>query len=225
MDSLIRQNYIQILSPKADFTMIDTSAICPPLETKFTSHASDYDSLYWDFGDGNTSTLPNTNNFFNTYGRYTVRQIAIGNGGCRDTAIGHVNIYNPFTDLVFNYNPIEECNQITVNFNVVPPPNTKYYLVFGDGAADSSQANLVTHTYRFPNFYRPFVRLIDSLNCEVPVGSRPTIMVKGVIPAFNTDTREFCDTGSVNLSDFSIGNDNCNASSLGFWRWITQCVQ
>lgn len=213
-DSLIRQNYIQILSPKADFTMIDTSAICPPLETKFTSHASDYDSLYWDFGDGNTSTLPNTNNFFNTYGRYTVRQIAVGNGGCRDTAIGTVNIYNPFTDLVFNYNPIEECNQITVNFNVVPPPNTKYYLVFGDGAADSSQANLVTHTYRFPNFYRPFVRLIDSLNCEVPVGSRPTIMVKGVIPAFNTDTREFCDTGSVNLSDFSIGND-----SVTLRRW------
>ncbi len=207
-DSLIREKYIRILSPKAAFSMIDTSAICPPLETKFTSLAADYDSLYWEFGDGNTSNLPNTNNFFNTYGRYTVRLHAIGYGGCRDTAIGTVNIYNPFTDLVFNYNPIEECNQITVNFNVVPPPNTKYYLVFNDGNADSSQAHQISHTYRFPNFYRPFVRLIDSLNCEVAVGSRPTIMVKGVIPAFNTDVREFCDNGDVKLSDFSIGNDS-----------------
>lgn len=215
-DSLIRENYIRILSPKADFTMLDTSAICPPLETKFTSHAADFDSLYWDFGDGNTSTLINTNNFFNTYGSYTVRQIAIGNGGCRDTAIGTVNIYNPYTDLVFNYSPTEECNQITVNFNVVPPPNTKYFLIFSDGTADSSQANQVTHTYRLPNTYRPFVRLIDSLNCEVPVGNRPTIMVKGVIPAFNTDKREFCDTGSVNLSDFSIGNDSVTVRRWDF---------
>jgi PKD repeat protein len=39
-------------------------------------------------------------------------------------------------------------------------------------------------------------------------------MVKGVIPAFNTDKREFCDTGSVRLSDFSIGND-----SVTLRRW------
>lgn len=215
-DSLIRENYIRIVTPKADFTMLDTSAICPPLETKFTSNASDFDSLYWDFGDGNTSTLINTNNFFNTYGRYTVRQIAIGNGGCRDTALGIVNIYNPNRDLIFDYNPLEECNQITVNFNIVPPPNTKYYLFFEDGTADSSQANLVTHTYRFPNFYRPFIRITDSLNCEVAVGGRPTIMVKGVIPAFNTDKREFCDTGFVNLSDFSIGNDSVTVRRWDF---------
>lgn len=206
-DSLIRTNYIRILSPKVNFTMMDTSAICPPLETKFTSLAADYDSLYWEFGDGNSSNLPNTNNFYNTYGNYTVQLHAIGVGGCRATATGTVNIYNPYNDLVFNYNPIEECNEITVNFNVVPPPNTKYYLVFNDGAADSSQAHNITHTYKLPNFYRPFIRLIDSLNCEVPVGNRPVIMVKGVIPAFNTDKREFCDNGVVNLSDFSIGND------------------
>jgi gliding motility-associated-like protein len=207
-DSLIRSDYIRILSPKADFSMIDTSAICPPLETKFTSLAADYDSLYWEFGDGNTSTLPNTNNFYNSYGSYSVRLHTIGYGGCRDTAFGRVNIYNPYTRTAFDYNPIEECNQITVNFNVVPPPSTKYYLVFNDGAIDSSQQNQVSHTYKFPNFYRPFLRIIDSLNCEITLGNRPIIMVKGVIPAFNTDTREFCDNGDVNLSDFSIGNDS-----------------
>src|SRR5690606_6843804 len=67
-DSLIRENYIRIVSPVAEFTMLDSSAICPPLETKFTSLARNYDSLYWDFGDGNTSTLANTNYFYNTYG-------------------------------------------------------------------------------------------------------------------------------------------------------------
>lgn len=206
-DSLVREEYIHIISPKAAFTMIDTAAICPPLETKFTSLASDYDSLYWDFGDGNTSTLPNTNNFFNTYGKYTVTLNAIGPGGCLVTATGEVNIYNPFTDLVYNYSPTEDCNEITVNFNVVPPPNTKYYLVFNDNTIDSSQQHNVTHTYRVPNTYRPFVRLVDSLNCEVPVGKSQPIMVKGVIPAFNTDQREFCDNGTVKLTDFSIGND------------------
>lgn len=208
VDTLIRTDLVQILSPIASFTMEDTSAICPPLETRFQSFARNYDSLYWDFGDGNTSNLENTNNFYNTFGSYTPRLIAIGPGGCRDTASGTVRIYNTSSDLVFNYDPTENCNRITVNFNVIPPPDTKYYLIFDDGSVDSSQANNISHTYGFPNFYRPLLRLVDSLNCEVLVGNRPTIMVKGIIPAFNTDVTEFCDTATINVSDFSIGNDN-----------------
>ncbi len=215
-DSLIRENYIRIVSPVAEFTMLDSSAICPPLETKFTSLARNYDSLYWDFGDGNTSTLANTNYFYNTYGTYRVRLHAIGIGGCRDTAESEVNIFNPYTRTVFEYNPTENCNNITVDFHVVPPPNTKYYLVFNDGAVDSSQANNLSHTYNFPNFYRPFLRIQDSLNCEVTLGNRPVIMVKGVIPAFNTDVREFCDNGRINLTDFSIGNDSVTVRRWDF---------
>lgn len=215
-DSLIRTNYIRIMAPVAEFSLLDSSAICPPLETRFISGARNYESLYWEFGDGNTSTLPNTNYFYNTYGKYTVRLHTIGYGGCRDTATAEVNVYNPFSALFFEYSPNEECNEIKVNFTVVPPPNTKFYLVFDDGAVDSSQATNITHLYNRPNVYRPWVKLVDSLECEVAIGNRPVIRVKGVLPLFDMSQRRFCDTGTVAMKDFSIGNDPVSTRSWDF---------
>ncbi|HLG38818.1 MAG TPA: PKD domain-containing protein, partial [Chitinophagaceae bacterium] len=57
-DSVSKINYIEIRSPKAAFDIRDTTTICPPLRTSFTFLGSDYQSFYWDFGDGGLSTLP-----------------------------------------------------------------------------------------------------------------------------------------------------------------------
>jgi hypothetical protein len=41
-------------SPKAAFTLNDTSSICPPLLSRFTFQGQDYKTVLWSFGDGNT---------------------------------------------------------------------------------------------------------------------------------------------------------------------------
>src|SRR5205085_2933492 len=69
-DSLTRNNYITIKKPKPLFDVRDSVSICPPLETKFFVKGTDYQSYFWDFGDGGTGTLPNPTHFYNAYGSY-----------------------------------------------------------------------------------------------------------------------------------------------------------
>ncbi|WP_305856915.1 PKD domain-containing protein [Flavihumibacter rivuli] len=206
-DSLVKPNYIKIVSPKPSFLAIDTASICPPLETKFQSLATDYDSLYWRFGDGNTSTLPNTSNFYGSFGRYTATLYTKGFGGCLDSATAVVNIYNPNTSVSFTYGPLDGCNNLNVNFNLTAPPNTKFYVLFGDGSVDSSQNTSFSHFYRTPNFYRPSLILVDSLDCRAGYSTNVEIKVRGVLPVFGLDKRQFCDSSTVFFTDYSIGND------------------
>lgn len=206
-DSLTKLQYVKIVAPKPLFTLVDSSSICPPLETKFISLASDYDSLYWDFGDGNSSNLPSTSNFYNAYGSFTAKLYTRGYGGCLDSSSAVINVYNPATTTSFTYGPVEACNEITVTFNVNPPPGTKFKIFFGDGAADSTLNTTVTHTYNRPNFYSPSIFLQDSLDCQSVVGGSQKVLVKGVYPLFGMDKNKFCDTGLVTMKDFSIGND------------------
>lgn len=215
IDSLIRNNYIRIVGPKPIFSVIDTSSICPPLETKFFSNARDYDSLYWNFGDGNTSTLPITSNFYNTYGAYTAKLIVRGFGGCTDSASVNVNIYNPVTGSVFTYGPLEKCNTLDATFNVTPPPFTKFTLVFGDGLSDTTQNSTILHTYTKPGVYFPSLILTDSLDCQVSVGGSDKITVNGILPLFGMDKKAFCDTGSVKFTDFSL--DGADSITTRTW--------
>jgi gliding motility-associated-like protein len=216
IDSVVRTAYVRIVGPKPAFSFRDSTTICPPLETKFVAEAKDYESLYWDFGDGNTSTLASTSNFYNTYGSYTAKLFVRGYGGCLDSATAQVNIYNPITSLVFNYGPLVECNQLDVTFNIVPPPGTRFKINFGDGKMDSTGAATIVHTYNRPNFYTPSVILYDSLDCIVTVGGKNRILVKGVYPLFDMSKDKFCDTGLVRITDFSIGNDRITSRNWTF---------
>ncbi|ULQ50660.1 PKD domain-containing protein [Flavihumibacter fluvii] len=208
IDSLIRQNYIRVVAPKSRFDLFDSASICPPLETKFYSASLDYDSLYWNFGDGNTSTLPTTTNFYNTYGSYTAKLFVRGYGGCLDSSAAVINLYDPYQYLNFSFGPKEACNEITTTFNLTPIPGTKFKMVFGDGTEDTTQTTPITHTYDRPNTYTPYVVISDSLDCLVSVGNSQKVLVKGVYPLFDMDKDQFCDTGSVQMTDFSLGNDS-----------------
>ncbi|KIC95541.1 T9SS C-terminal target domain-containing protein [Flavihumibacter solisilvae] len=202
-DSLIRQNYIRIVAPKPIFSVSDSTTICPPLETKFTSQSLDYETLLWTFGDGNTSTLGNTSNFYDTFGTYTATLTVFGYGGCSRSASTTVNVYDP-KSVVLEYGPLESCNELEVTFNVTPPPNTWFHLVFGDGSIDSSGNRTVTHLYNRPNIYAPSVILFDSLQCRAGVSGANRITINGILPILDISADKFCDTGRVDLQDYSL---------------------
>lgn len=206
-DSMTRQNFISVKSPKPGFETGDTLTLCPPFETIFLNTGTDYESIYWDMGDGSNILLGDTvRHFYNDYGTYTASQILVGFGGCRDTATRTIQVINP-TNVKMDYNPLTACNRLTVDFNLQPPPGTKFNLVFGDGKLDSSQNTTLSHHYGSPAIYNPVMVITDPIGCIVNVGGPSPIRVIGAIPLFGVDNIEFCDTGTVYFTNYTIGND------------------
>lgn len=201
-DSTIKQNHVTVKKPVPSFTVQDTSSICTLLQTSFNIQGSDYESFYWDFGDGSTSTLPDPTHFYNNYGSYIAKLVVIGYGGCLDSTSDTINVYNPYALSDITYNPLTNCNSITVDFGVTTPPSTRFTFHFGDGANDNSQTKAFQHFYKQPGFYAPSMYLYDSVGCQVVIGGPNTIRVLGVAPYFNADKKTFCDSGTVNFTNF-----------------------
>jgi FOG: PKD repeat len=206
-DTATRTNYITTIKPKPAFDVTDTTTICPPIETKFTFRGTDYDSLYWDFGDGSTSSLLNPTHFYNDFGSYEAKLYIIGYGGCIDSASTMVNLYNPRTATTWDYSPTNACNELLVDFSITTPPSTSFRFLFGDGTFDTSQATTFQHFYRSPAFYNPSLILYDKQGCEISVGGPTTIRVIGAEPLFGINKKNFCDTGTVVFTNYTIGND------------------
>ncbi|MEP7279848.1 MAG: PKD domain-containing protein [Bacteroidota bacterium] len=210
VDSLTRNNYINIKTPKPFYGVQDTATLCPPLETKFTYKGKDAESFSWDFGDGGTSTLANTSHFYNNFGKYAAKLYVTGYGGCIDSATFNITLTDPIaaTAVSFIPDPAQACNNLTVNFTITPPYSARFTFYFGDGGADSSQQTSIQHLYNFPSNYFPYVFLQDSVGCQAVKGGLGSINILGAVPLFGTDKDRFCDSGSVYFTDYSQdGND------------------
>lgn len=67
--------------PTVLFDAIDTAG-CVPLLSNFTNLSANYNSIFWDFGDGNSSTEINPTHTYSIAGKYSVSLVAISQEGC-----------------------------------------------------------------------------------------------------------------------------------------------
>jgi gliding motility-associated-like protein len=208
---------VDIHSPIAAFNIYDTTSICTPLETIFAAHNQYSDSLYWDFGDGTTSTLDSTFHFYNTYSTFTATLYAQGPGGCLTSTSRNVYVENPNAVTTLDYSPLQHCDSVNAQFTIIPAPYTAYQLAFGDNAVDSSGNLSPEHDYHLPGTYQPFLQLIDATGCIVdyysPLGP---VTVLGATPFFSVDKHAFCDSSIVNFTDFTISNDGLTSETYNF---------
>lgn len=215
-DSLTKISYISVKAPKSAFTIVDSTTICPPLETKFFFAGKDYESFYWDFGDSsNVITQLNPKNFYNTYGTFTAKLFLVGAGGCIDSSQHTIQVFNP-DNSVISYSPLNACNELLVDFTIKHPPDTKYTFYFGDGASLAAKKDSIRYFYNSPNTYYPYIDLQDSLGCHVAIGGPDAIIVLGANPFFSVDHKSFCDSGTVYFTNYTIGNDPIVSSIWNF---------
>jgi gliding motility-associated-like protein len=216
-DSVTRTNYIHIQSPIAAFTIQDSTSICIPLQTVFIPNAQYYDSLYWDFGDGSTSTLPNTVHFYNNYDTFTAKLYLKGAGGCMDSASRKIYLLDPNKTTSFTYGPpLKHCDSLLVNFNIIPPGFTRFDLLFGDNAIDSSGNTMPSHLYKNPNTYSQLLQLTDPTGCIVNIPGSNQVLILGATPFFSISKHAFCDSSTVTFTDFTFSNDPITSEVLNF---------
>lgn len=204
-DTASKNGYVNISYPNALFTVSDSIGFCPPLLVNFTNSSTDYSSLSWDFGDGNTSTAVNPSHFYTIPGIYFSRLAITGPGGCTDTIIKRIEVRGPSGN--FTYTPKLGCNPLAVTFTATTSNNSSFIWDFSDGTILPTADSVTTHTYTAPGDYFPKMILSDAGGCTVPVTGLEVIQVMGITASFVTDQNRFCDSGYASITNTTVSND------------------
>ncbi len=207
-DSITKTNYIRVAKPVAAFTVNDSISACTPFEVRFTNTSTFYRSVQWDFGPGEgSSTNNNPVHYYNTPGTYPVKLIITSPGGCLDSIIKIIRVYDT-TGSGISYAPLVGCSPLIANFIVTttgPPPT--YFWDFGDGNTVVTPSPTISHIYTSFGNYLPKVILQYTVGCLVLLQGIDTFKVTGAKAKFGLDNKVFCDAGTVNFSDSSTFND------------------
>jgi gliding motility-associated-like protein len=147
---------VTVRPPVADFVLNPSTGCSLPHTVFFTDQSTLPDTWFWDFGDGNTSTLQNPVHNYTTAGDYTVSLVVTDTiYGCSGSqeALVSVAIPNPeFTESSGSIGGVSGCGPLTVNFQDASTLQGSTGVVitgwswdFGDG--NTSNAQNPTHTY------------------------------------------------------------------------------
>ncbi|MEO1518033.1 MAG: PKD domain-containing protein [Bacteroidota bacterium] len=135
---------------------------CESLEVVFTNQSDPKATIDWDFGDGNTSSLPNPTHVYDSPGTYEVIQYASTVCGY-DTSMTTVTVL-PAPEVKFSHNAVACLGQVVQFYNQSDNLSGNFW-DFGDGT--TSILTSPTHTYQKAGIYTVRLRGISMFNqCE-----------------------------------------------------------
>ncbi len=212
IDSFSLRNLLVDL-PKAIFNMSDSFSSCPPLLVDFKSESSAYVSLIWDFGDGNSSSLPNPSHLYTEPGIYTVKLVATGSGGCGDSILRVINIKGPSGN--FSYPKTTVCYPEQVQFTATVKNTELITWDFSDGETESTINTTTSHLYDVGS-YVPRIVLDDGKGCRIAVKGKDTIHVVSVVANALIFGNPACDSTSLSFESLSISQEEIISSIWNF---------
>ena len=170
-DTLQKIGTIKVSPPVPKFSL-ELKTGCLPFEITLKNQTKNAQFFEWNFGDGNTSTLPNPVHTFQNPGKYSIRLKAIGIGGIAYCIMDSVVVYD-VPKVKVNW-PNDEYLFENEKFTIVCESSNaiKYEWNFGDGTI-STQKRL-DYAYKTKGNYSIFLKTWTENNCM------DSIMVKDV---------------------------------------------
>ncbi|MGC8866449.1 MAG: PKD domain-containing protein [Bacteroidales bacterium] len=203
--------------PIANFSY--TAPNCPDQSISFTdlSSAAAGSTIIqwnWDFGNGNTSTLQNPTQAFNTPGNYLVQLQITDNRGCQATRIRQVKVYAS-PEANFNTS-ITQCNHVSfTDLSLSQDTLINAWLWnFGDPASgfnNVSTLNNPVHIYNQPGTYQVTLVVWTAAGCVDTAISSLTITT----PQANFTYTTGCQGDLTQFTDLSINN----GVPITQWQW------
>ncbi len=221
-DTLVRDNYIQIIGPAPEFTMNNNKG-CEPQTVTFNDSSKNVETFYFDYGRG----LPTDSNEINprtyqtkpdvAYTSYKPSMFAFGPSGCPPRT------FEPEDSIVaykrpraqFNADPHKACNPVEVQFSDSTTFGADYeWDLQHDGTFDDTVKN-PTHTYSQPGDYSVFMRVTTQFGCQDSMLQTDTITSYPVPEAdFETADTFLCYGEELNLSNLTTSN-----TSITDYQW------
>jgi len=175
-------------------------------------------SWFWDFGDGQTSTLQNPVHLYAIPGSYTVSHYVIDDKNCFSDTIH--SILKNFGAPVVNFTLNSVCmgtpvTPMITEFNPGYGSTTikKYKWDFGDGTIDTSAAPV--HNYKKEGLYTVLLTVVSDSSCIADT-NRQTIKVYGT-PIADFSFENSCINTPVIFTDKSIAG--YGQTSIDRYRW------
>jgi len=172
VDSIVKNQLITVYpNPFVDFIASDTSG-CFPLPVQFsdlsTSQTGSITNYSWDFGDGDTSSLPSPLHTYISAGNFSVTLKVTNSYGCTKTfsKTKYIEINGGVKADFTNSNPSRCIAPVNVNFTNTSsgPGSLTYSWNFGD--ATNSDALDPAHTYSVPGSYTVSLITTSSEGCS-----------------------------------------------------------
>jgi PKD repeat protein len=201
-------------NPVSSFTASPVTSCKAPLTVNFNDLSTGAIFYKWDFGDGNTSSLPNPTHTYTSNGNFTITLIVTNITGCSDTLrkINLVKIIPPKATI--DNLPLSSCAPLTWTFsstvNTIDPV-ISYQWDFGDG--NTSTLQNPTHTFSAGTYTIQLI-ITTASGCTDTVTVAPGIIasVKPVANLVATPT-DVCAHLPVNFTDLSSG-------TVTSWLWL-----
>lgn len=143
-------------------------------------------SHFWDFDNGNTSTLTNPATSYPLPGIYNVKHV-VSNGSSTDSCFQQIRVFLPPTANFTSPNPtgcVQPCHNVSFVNQTIPgeSPVVQYVWDFGDGTPAQTGYN-IDHCYNATGSYDVILVMIDSNGCQanmvknnyVLIGNQPTV--------------------------------------------------
>jgi PKD repeat protein len=203
VDTKVETNIVVVeTTPVADFDFTTNG-----LTATFTNQSTpNVDNFFWDFGDGNSSTLENPVHTYAQDGAYVVN-LTVTNECGTSTYPSVVTVVTPPT-AAFTANPTSGCANLTVQFADLSSPNTTDWLwTFPGGTPNTSTDQNPTVVYTTPGVYDVTLEVSNSAGSDV-ITEVGYITVEGLPnPSF---------TYTVDENEVTFTNTSTNADTYSW---------
>lgn len=210
-DTIVRPQYIVVANPVADFQSDTLSCFNTPIHFQNLSTGASLNYI-WDFGDGNTSTLPNPVYSYANNGTYSVTLSVVDMYGCADTLVKPdiIRLVSPIADFEVS-DHLALCPPLLATFTNTSVNYSGVLWDFGDGnsstLANPSHYYVVSGTYIITLTVKGYGNVCTSV-------AKDTIIVKGPVGSFEYGPLEGCNPFVVNF----IAHTNDDAEFIWDFR-------
>jgi PKD repeat protein len=194
--------------PPSTYARFSTSADsgCVPVTVHFSNSSGAIGGVYWDFGDGDTSTAWAPTHTYTTPGDFNVMLVAFSGsqyGNCSDTLFMPAKIKAHQPKANFSTPDIYACAPYLVHFVDSSFQADSYLWDFGDSATSTNASP--EHVYTQPGIYTVTLTVRSNMGECSDVMTRPQyITVLGPVTHFTSTTTQGCSPFTVNFTDASV---------------------
>jgi PKD repeat protein len=219
---LVKDEFIIIEKPTADFSIENASSACPPFTAKFHDESNPVlKEWQWDFGDGQNSILEDPTNIYLKPGKFNVSLTVTDDKGCKDTKTSQqfVSIDGPTGSFVFD-GPAE-CTNKTISYNADVDKTVKFRWDFGDGTVQESTTANVFHTYKVPGTFAPVLILVDRNGCENRADGTDFLQIRDTTAVTMTISPSCIRAGEP----FKLQGSSENNDDITNWTWTIDGIE